>query len=340
MTIHAANADGRWMPPRARVALIGDDADDLAAAIARLRASGFTCVTTNLSSAMRLPAPDRRRSHEVDVMVIGEPLALDALVRLVRSAHGGPPRSRIWTIIRARRLTAVQRRSLLKAGADYVMAMPAEEGTLPRLVQAALTAAATSESVHEFIAAHKSAAGSMVSGIFEFRTLEEAERIAAMLAINYSCPEKVATGIWELLSNAVEHGNLEISYDRKAALLETGDFMLEIERRLHLHPYAQRTARVEFERTAQTIVLRVSDQGPGFDFARFLNADIPMERPNGRGISIAKRMGFGRLTYKGCGNIVEVITDISRSSRAVAKRAPSPSPWPAPGDCGQTSYEL
>src|SRR5208283_674680 len=149
----------------------------------------------------------------------------------------------------------------------------------------------------------------------EFRTLEEAERIAGMLAINYSSPEKVAVGIWELLSNAVEHGNLEISYDGKTKLLQSGEFLPEVQRRLLLRPYGGRVARVEFERSRERIRLRVSDEGPGFDFEHFLNADLPADRPNGRGISIARKMCLGRLTYQGRGNVVEVVTPLSRPAR-------------------------
>ena len=311
----ADNASKRFS---ARVAVMSDDAQDLLVAMGRLRAAGFTCVDADLSETMRLPSPERRGAHEVDVMVLREPRPFDDLVRIVKAAHAGSPYSRIWTIVKARHLSPFERRRLLQCGSDYVLAMPSEEGTLPRLVQASLRAAATSESVQDFIVAHKSAVGRMVSGVFEFRTLEEAERIAGMLAVNYASPEKVATGIWELLSNAVEHGNLEITYDEKATLLATGDFLPEVERRLHLRPYAERIARVEFQRDADSIRLRVADEGRGFAFKRFLSADIPLERPNGRGISIARRMCLGRLTYKGCGNVVEVVTPISRAVRARA----------------------
>ncbi|MGA2126410.1 MAG: SpoIIE family protein phosphatase [Xanthobacteraceae bacterium] len=165
-----------------------------------------------------------------------------------------------------------------------------------------------SERIREYVASHKSAVGRMVLGVFEIQTMGEAEKLSTMLATNYPVPEKVAPGIWELLSNAIEHGNLEISYDEKTKFLEAGGFDEEVARRLKLPEYTDRVARVEFEQTADTIYLRVIDEGPGFDFAQVVDMELSMERPNGRGIYIARSLCFDRLSYRGRGNMVEAAT--------------------------------
>jgi anti-sigma regulatory factor (Ser/Thr protein kinase) len=164
-----------------------------------------------------------------------------------------------------------------------------------------------STSIREFVASHKSAVGRMLRGVFEIRSLQEAEKLSSMLATHCPDPEKVAVGIWELLSNAVEHGNLEISFEEKTALLERGAFAAEVDRRLSLPQYAKRLVLVDFELTGSRIRLTVTDQGRGFDFAHFLNSDAPPERPNGRGIVIASRLCFDRLTYHGSGNQAEAL---------------------------------
>src|SRR5262249_26321766 len=92
----------------------------------------------------------------------------------------------------------------------------------------------TSTSIQNFVATHKSAVGRMVRGVFEIQTLQEAEKLSSMLATHCPNPEKVAPGIWELLSNAVEHGNLEIGLEEKTAHLERGSFAEEVDRRLSL----------------------------------------------------------------------------------------------------------
>ena len=106
----------------------------------------------------------------------------------------------------------------------------------------------------------------------------------------------------------------KIDYDEKMALLESGSLAEEITRRLRAPRYADRVARVEFERTGKTIHLRVSDKGPGFDFATVLNASIAMDRPNGRGIWIARTMCFEQLSYRGRGNVVEAVMRVPREA--------------------------
>jgi anti-sigma regulatory factor (Ser/Thr protein kinase) len=166
---------------------------------------------------------------------------------------------------------------------------------------------APEEAIRAYMAANKPAIGRLVSGTFEIRTLDEAEKLSTMLALHYPDQNRVAAGIWELLSNAVEHGNLGIDFDEKARLLETGRYHEEIERRLGLAPWRDRVAVVVFRRTTRQIRLRVTDQGEGFDFNRFLSAEPPMDRPNGRGIAIAARLSFDRLAYRGCGTCVEAV---------------------------------
>jgi anti-sigma regulatory factor (Ser/Thr protein kinase) len=163
-----------------------------------------------------------------------------------------------------------------------------------------------STAIREFVGSHKSGIGRMVAGAFEIQTLEEAEKLSSMLAMHCPRPEHVATGVWELLSNAVEHGNLEIGFDEKADLVARQAFAGEIRRRLSLPQYAGRVVLVEFKRSPSAIHVTVTDQGRGFDVAKFFDADDGSRLPNGRGILIA-RVSFDRLTYLGSGNKVEAL---------------------------------
>lgn len=170
-------------------------------------------------------------------------------------------------------------------------------------------ARATSMSIQQYVTSHRSSVGRMLRGAFEIRTLEQAEKLSAMLATHCPDPEKVAVGIWELMSNAIEHGNLEIKLDEKTALLRRGAFADEVARRLSLPQYIDRQVLVEFERTKTAIHVRISDDGAGFEFADFLNAEGVAGRPNGLGIFIANKMCFDRLVYHGCGNQVEAFIE-------------------------------
>lgn len=142
-------------------------------------------------------------------------------------------------------------------------------------------------------------------GRFIFRTLEEARALASIVAGVFPDPKRVEVGISELLLNAVEHGNLEISYEDKSRLLASGNLEHEVARRIAIPPYAERYAVAEIRRTSEEIQLLIRDQGPGFDWRPFL--EFSQDRAcdaHGRGIATARLMCFSRLEYRGNGNEV------------------------------------
>ena len=166
------------------------------------------------------------------------------------------------------------------------------------------------EAIQQYVAENKPAIGRLLSGEFEISTMVEAEKLSTMLAAHTPCPDRSSMGFWELLANAVEHGNLEIDYDTKSALLLNGQIEDEIERRLGMEPYRSRVVNVKFKCTKEHVWLRVTDQGAGFDFKAALDAEMPMDRPNGRGILVARNLCFDTLTYEGSGNTVEATINL------------------------------
>jgi len=126
-----------------------------------------------------------------------------------------------------------------------------------------------------------------------------------MLACHCPDPTRTAPGIWELLSNAIEHGNLCISFDEKSKLLRDGTFQDEVERRLKLDPYRSRRVQVEFERRPTLIRIVITDGRDGFDVVQALKREFSLDLPNGRGISIASQFCFDTMHYRGKGNTVE-----------------------------------
>jgi hypothetical protein len=105
--------------------------------------------------------------------------------------------------------------------------------------------------------------------------------------------------------NAVEHGNLGVSYQEKSLLKWDGDWEAEIHRRLALPQFRDRFATIRLERTPESVVFTISDQGNGFEWHKFLIFDPDRAfDPNGRGIAMARMMSFSSLEYQGCGNVV------------------------------------
>ena len=118
-------------------------------------------------------------------------------------------------------------------------------------------------------------------------------------------PDKVILGLRELLINAVEHGNLGISYAEKGSLIDEDLIQQEIARRMALEVNRQKRVEVVFERSPSALVFTITDQGQGFDWERYL--DFDPERvfdPNGRGIAMARTTSFDSIEYQGNGNTV------------------------------------
>lgn len=187
----------------------------------------------------------------------------------------------------------------IAAGALYYLAKPYSTRELLAIVHSALTKLATSAD------AFPQAEGEAVSGdVFEFSSLAEARLLATRLSLRCPEPALAALGLGELLINAIEHGNLGITYSEKTALRLADTWEEEVERRLALPEYVGRKARVEVRQAEGAWIFTVSDCGNGFDWHGYLT--IAPERaydPNGRGIAMARHLSFASLEYRGCGNI-------------------------------------
>lgn len=114
-------------------------------------------------------------------------------------------------------------------------------------------------------------------------------------------------GLRELVVNAVEHGNLEISFDEKTELLASGEWQAEIERRLGMMELRDRFATVELRLDGDSYTIEIIDQGKGFDWNAFLDPETaPAALLHGRGMSLAMDAGFSAVEYRGAGNEVAI----------------------------------
>ena len=138
-----------------------------------------------------------------------------------------------------------------------------------------------------------------------FKTLEEGEKLAVFLSQFFPDPEKVFTGVCELFLNAVEHGNLAISYQEKGQFLKQHSWNKEVEIRLSDPKYQDRKVQVSFEKKEEGYFLVISDEGNGFDWKNYLQVDPARgTHGHGRGIAMANMMSFDQLIYNEKGNTV------------------------------------
>ena len=142
------------------------------------------------------------------------------------------------------------------------------------------------------------------SGSFQVQRPREADFLAVQLGS--ACRNAQAgVAIFELLLNAVEHGNLGIDYEEKGRLVAERRLGDEIRRRLELPNYHDLWARIDLERKDDEFQLVITDQGKGFDFARYLRFDeARWFDTHGRGILMAN--GVVEIEYVAPGNRVRV----------------------------------
>jgi CheY-like chemotaxis protein len=193
----------------------------------------------------------------------------------------------------------------LEAGAYYYLTKPYEPEALRILVATVAQDIAEREQVRQASLGLHATLNLLNSGEFFLRTLADAHQLASSLSSLCESPEGISLGLAELLVNAIEHGNLGISYAEKSALRQNGEWENEVEKRLLCEPYAVRQAVVGLRRVDREIEFTIRDQGAGFNWAPFLDFDPARAFDlNGRGIAMAKRIAFTALEYQGCGNVV------------------------------------
>jgi CheY-like chemotaxis protein len=192
----------------------------------------------------------------------------------------------------------------LRQGAYYYLTKPFERVVLLAIVEAALEQTRIRGSLLKDRLDYSTLTGAE----FSFRTLEEARRLAGFLARLTGQPDQAVLGLCELMINAIEHGNLEISYAEKSVLNEAGTWRSEVERRLGLPQYHSRRATAKFRRLPGRLEFEIRDDGPGFDWSRYL--EMSPERAydsHGRGIAMARIVSFSEVNYSGAGNIVTAV---------------------------------
>lgn len=197
---------------------------------------------------------------------------------------------------------------LLDFGLDQFVPCPFKKRQLFFFIRRACQRLYDQEMVNTWIHV-KSVLRMMPNGSFHFKTYEESNRLALTLSLLFPNQQKAITGLQELFNNAIEHGNLEISYEEKTELIRNEQLSNEVERRHQLKPYRNRIVKVSFRRTNEWIEVIIKDEGNGFNFERFLEIDKNrILDPHGRGIAMARLTLFDDLTYIGNGNTVKVVS--------------------------------
>ncbi|MCP4130109.1 MAG: PAS domain-containing protein [bacterium] len=132
----------------------------------------------------------------------------------------------------------------------------------------------------------------------------------------------VRISLREILINAIEHGNLDVSFEEKSEALHSDTYVSFITNRQNNELNANKRVFVDYSLDSERVVYRVSDEGKGFNFEKFmdqdgkeLNEDLMM---HGRGIMMAVG-AFDEVRYSNEGSRVELVLYLNRGTEPPAK---------------------
>lgn len=113
----------------------------------------------------------------------------------------------------------------------------------------------------------------------------------------------IQTSLMEMLFNALEHGNLEITYEEKTTWLEQGKDMLELIANKCKNPeIAKRRIYISYNIGKARSKFTIKDDGAGFDWKKHLNADLSVGT-HGMGMKMSQSL-VEDLHYNEKGNEV------------------------------------
>ena len=145
----------------------------------------------------------------------------------------------------------------------------------------------------------------MVGGVITLmlKTLEECLSATQLL--------RMQVVLQELILNAMEHGNLQISSEKKNQALSENRYDELLRERRNSPEYANRRVMVSMHHHVNSgmVQFRVRDEGQGFDWESMLSRDVeqlPMNAGSGRGIFLIRTL-MPQVTYHDSGNEVSFV---------------------------------
>ncbi len=202
----------------------------------------------------------------------------------------------------------------IDAGVFYYLTKPIAEEVLRSVVSSAVKESKQKKVLRSELSSHRSSFKLMNKAVFHVQTISEAENISCFVANCFPDPEAVLPGVAELIVNAVEHGNLSISYEEKTALLLSGGWREEVDKRAQLPENIKKRVEIDFVKEGNQYVIKISDQGRGFFWQKYMNADPSRAlESHGRGITRVN-MIFSKLEYNKEGNQVLATIDSTLKS--------------------------
>lgn len=117
----------------------------------------------------------------------------------------------------------------------------------------------------------------------------------------------IRVAIREMLVNAIEHGNLGISFDEKTKALGQGNYFNVIHERQRDSRFRDKKLIIDYTLDEEKVMYRISDEGQGFNHEAIMGLDPAIENEklltHGRGLFMA-RATFDTIEFNEKGNTI------------------------------------
>jgi DNA-binding response OmpR family regulator len=198
----------------------------------------------------------------------------------------------------------------LRAGATDFLKKPFTMRSLDRVIQSALRfsgrAARTEADVVHLIGEEKRMRlpndPELITGAIN-QLLQNARKV-----LNREHLRELNVALYEVILNAMEHGNLEISREEKANHLGAGDYLAFLKSRMMEDRVAQRGVDILYRMDRWGLHFEIKDQGPGFDWKKEALRQCDLGGcldASGRGLILA-RFYVDRMEFNDAGNTVHL----------------------------------
>jgi len=287
-----------------RVLIVDDDPLNLVLLAEYINTQGYESLCVE-NGTFALEAVN---SSHFDVILLDRIMPDIDGIEVLKKIKSNPELESLPVIIQTAKVDKPDIQEGLNAGANYYVTKPLNKDVLLSIVKTAIEDYRRLLSLKDEIQRTTNALSLLETGTFVFQTIEQALPLATILANASNEPEKIALGLTELFINAVEHGNLGITYDEKSVLISEGKWREEVSMRASSPKYANRKVTVEFSHHQGKLHFFIKDEGDGFDWQEYM--EISSDRvfhTHGRGIATANSFSFESLEYKGKGNEVLAI---------------------------------
>ena len=296
--------------------LIVDDEEDTRLLIQeRLRPEGYSFLEVN--DGVQAQSMIEQHHERITAVILDWKMPKMNGLEVLRWIKDNPAYEQIPIIMHTGMTEPEHIRQGIDAGAFYYLMKGGSSELLRSIVRTAVADLNYKRTLLKQIHDSENPYQLLVEGIFRFRTLEEGEYLALRIANATPFPDK-AIAISELLTNAVEHGNLNITYTEKTELIAKGLLHKTVEERLTVPEHVHKYVEVKISKQTGTMTVCIIDQGQGFDFESYLKLDEKRAFDNhGRGIAIAN--STLTLQYLGDGNQVVVTIPLREHEKARSK---------------------